>query len=105
MKSASASQRARAMSTPLARRSAITLFRASSVSGGGIPLSRRAIQRRRRARPAEDDQADGGRRREAVRPVEGRGGALERGADAWARHGDAADRPADLPLLRAGDGE
>ena len=36
--------------------------------------------RRRRARPAEADQADGGRGRQAVRPVEGRGGDAQRSA-------------------------
>ena len=44
-------------------------------------------------------------RREAVRPLEDRGGDAQRGADARHRHADAADRSADLPLLRAGDGE
>src|SRR3954471_21730197 len=35
----------------------------------------------RRARPAEEDKADGGRSRKAVRPVEGRRGAAQRGPD------------------------
>ena len=32
-------------------------------------------------------------------------GDAQRGADARRRHADAADRSADLPLLRAGDGQ
>jgi hypothetical protein len=50
-------------------------------------------------------QAAGRQRRQAVQPVEGRRGAAQRGAHARRRRHHAADRSADLSLLRAGAGE
>src|SRR5215475_4395722 len=58
--------------------------------------------RRRAARPDEADEAPGSQRRRALQFVEGGGGDAQRGADARRRRADAADRPADLSLLRVG---
>ena len=58
---------------------------------------------RRGARPDEADQAAGGEGGRAVWAEQERAGAAQRGA--VSRHADAADRSADLPLLRTGDGQ
>ena len=60
---------------------------------------------RRAARQPQADQAAGRGRRQAVRPLQERADDAQRGAEPRRGCRDAADRPADLPLLRAGAGQ
>src|SRR6516165_4018708 len=53
----------------------------------------------------ETHQTAGRQCGKAVRSFQIRGDLAQRGADARRRHCDAADRPANLPVLRAGHGQ
>src|SRR6516165_8823941 len=69
--------------------------------GGMSPV----LVHRCHSRANEIHQTAGRQCGKAVRSFQIRGDLAQRGADARRRHCDAADRPANLPVLRAGHGQ